>query len=90
MRVKIFSEPWTGDPRGMETIVNEFLATVTTASIKHVNTAVGAATENNEMKGETVITIWYDDLAELKTVSEVSEAEIIEFSDHSPMTDRSA
>jgi hypothetical protein len=90
MRVKIFSEPWSGDPRGMETIVNEFLATLTTASIKHVHTAVAAAAESNQMRGETVITIWYDDLAELKTVSEVSEAEIIEFSEHSPMADRSA
>jgi hypothetical protein len=79
MRVKIFSQPGSGDPRAMETQVNDFLATLTTASIKHVDTAIAAAEEDGLMKTETIITIWYDDLSDLKAASAVSEAEIIDF-----------
>jgi hypothetical protein len=90
MRMKMFCEPLDGDAQQMEVVVNEFLATLTTASIRHVQTAAGAATENEKMSGKIVITIWYDDLGELKAVSNVTEAEIIEISDHQAISERSA
>jgi hypothetical protein len=62
MRVKIFSESLSGDPQQLEIVVNDFLATLTTASIRHVQTAAAAANENDKMCGRIVITIWYDDL----------------------------
>jgi hypothetical protein len=71
-------------------VVNEFLATLTTASIRHVQTAVAAATENGKISGRIIITIWYDDLGELKAANDVADAEIIEISDHQPVSERSA
>ena len=51
MRVKIFSHE---NIEALEKKANEFLATLTTEDVKHVNTAQGET--------ETIITIWYDDL----------------------------
>jgi hypothetical protein len=90
MRMKLFSEPLSGDPQQMEIVVNEFLATLTTASIRHVQTAVAAATENEKISVRIIITIWYDDLGELKAANDVSEAEIIEIADHQTLSERSA
>jgi hypothetical protein len=90
MRMKMFSEPLNGDAQQMEVIVNEFLATLTTASIRRVQTAVAAASENDKMNGKIVITIWYDDLGELKAANNISEAEIIEFSEHQTAAEGSA
>jgi hypothetical protein len=90
MRMKMFSEPLNGDAQQMEVIVNEFLATLTTASIRHVQTAVAAASENDKMNGKIVITIWHDDLGELKAANNISEAEIIEFSEHQTAAEGSA
>jgi cell division protein FtsB len=90
MRVKIFSELLNDDPQHMEIVVNEFLATLTTGSIRHVQTAAAAATENEKVAGRIVITIWYDDLGELKAANDVTEAEIIEISDHQAVSERSA
>jgi hypothetical protein len=90
MRMKLFSEPLSGDPQQMEIVVNEFLATLTTASIRHVQTAVAAATENEKISVRIIITIWYDDLGALKAANDVSEAEIIEIADHQTLSERSA
>jgi hypothetical protein len=90
MRVKLFSEPLSGNPQQTEVVVNEFLATLTTASIRHVQTAVAAATENEKVSGRIIITIWYDDLGELKVANDVTDAEIIEISDHQSVSERSA
>jgi hypothetical protein len=90
MRMKIFSEPLSGDPQQLEIVVNEFLATLTTASIRHVQTAAAAATENEKVSGKIVITIWYDDLGELKAVSHATDAEIIEISDHQAASEKMA
>jgi hypothetical protein len=60
------------------------------ASIRHVQTAVAAATENEKISGRIIITIWYDDLGELKAANDVSEAEIIEIADHQTLSERSA
>jgi len=51
MRVKIFSHE---NIEALEKKANEFLATLTTEDVRHVNTAQGET--------ETIITIWYDDL----------------------------
>lgn len=51
MRVKIFSHE---NIEALEKRANEFLATLATADVQHVNTAQGET--------ETIITIWYDDL----------------------------
>jgi hypothetical protein len=82
MRMKVFSEPLSDDPQQLEIVVNEFLATLTTASIRHVQTSAAAATENDKLSGRVVVTIWYDDLGELKAVSHATEAKIAEISDH--------
>jgi hypothetical protein len=62
MRVKLFSEPLSGDPQQTEVVVNEFLATLTTASIRHVKTAVAAAAENEKVSGRIIITVWNDEI----------------------------
>jgi hypothetical protein len=90
MRVKIFSELLNDDPQQTEIVVNQFLATLTTASIRHVHTAAAAATENQKVSSRIVITIWYDDLGELKAANDVTEAEIIEIADHQILSERSA
>jgi uncharacterized protein YgfB (UPF0149 family) len=70
MKVKIFSHE---NIAVLEAKVNEFLATLTTADVKHVNTA--------EAETETIITVWYDDLADLARVS-LGETEDAEESAH--------
>jgi len=54
MRVKIFSRE---NIAALEIEVNEFLSTLATSDVKHVNTAEGET--------ETIITVWYDDLGGL-------------------------
>lgn len=88
MRMKIFSQAASDDLLAMETAVNDFLATLTTASIKHVDSAIAAAEEDGRMKTQTIITIWYDDLSDLKAASSVSEAEIIEFPGDNLLSER--
>ena len=55
MRVKMLSHE---NIETLETRTNEFLATLATSDVKHVNT-VHAETE-------TVVTIWYDDLGTIE------------------------
>jgi hypothetical protein len=72
----------------METEVNDFLASLTTASIKHVNTAMAAAAEASQMKAETVITIWYDDLSKLKSVDDLSDQELVSIKEENPYSEK--
>jgi uncharacterized protein Smg (DUF494 family) len=54
MKVRIFARE---NIEALEAEVNEFLATLTTDDVRHVNTAEGET--------ETIVTIWYDDVGRL-------------------------
>lgn len=66
MRVKIFSHE---NIEALEKKANEFLATLATRDVRHVNTAQGET--------ETIITIWYDDLGPIakEALGDVERAE---------------
>jgi hypothetical protein len=68
MRVKIFSHE---NIETLETRVNEFLATVGAANVKHVNTAQGET--------ETIITVWHQESPSGKSVNGMSVEELKKF-----------